>query len=135
MRILLRGEPRTLPAIIGIVALLGIVVNDSLVLMDFINKRKDRFQNRVLAVVLSAKHRFRPIILTTLTTFAGLSTLMFEFRGEASFLAPMATALGVGLVFSTVILLILIPCLYLILDDFLTYFKWRLNIGKETAAE
>lgn len=133
--ILLRGEPRTLPAIIGIVALLGIVVNDSLVLMDFINKRKDRFQNRVLAVVLSAKHRFRPIILTTLTTFAGLSTLMFEFRGEASFLAPMATALGVGLVFSTVILLILIPCLYLILDDFLTYFKWRLNIGKETATE
>jgi len=133
--ILLRGEPRTLPAIIGIVALLGIVVNDSLVLMDFINKRKDKFRSRVFAVVLSAKHRFRPIILTTLTTFAGLSTLMFEFRGEASFLAPMATALGVGLLFSTVILLILIPCLYMILDDLLSYFKWRLNIGKQPVSE
>ncbi|MGI9554197.1 MAG: efflux RND transporter permease subunit, partial [Thermodesulfobacteriota bacterium] len=102
--ILLRGEPRTLPAIIGIVALFGIVVNDSLVLMDFINKRKDKFNNRIFAVVMSAKHRFRPIILTTLTTCAGLSTLMFAFRGEAAFLAPMATALGVGLLFSTIIL-------------------------------
>ena len=130
--ILLRGEPRTLPAIIGIVALLGIVVNDSLVLMDFINKRKARFNSRIFAVVMSAKHRFRPIILTTLTTFAGLSTLMFEFRGEASFLAPMATALGVGLLFSTVLLLFLIPCLYLILDDIQIFIKLKLGMGNDT---
>ncbi len=129
--ILLRGEPRTLPAIIGIVALLGIVVNDSLLLMDFINKRRDRFNNRVFAVVMSAKHRFRPIILTTLTTFAGLSTLMFEFRGEASFLAPMATALGVGLLFSTILLLFLIPCLYLILDDIQSIIKWKLGMEND----
>jgi len=129
--ILLRGEPRTLPAIIGIVALLGIVVNDSLLLMDFINKRRDRFNNRVFAVVMSAKHRFRPIILTTLTTFAGLSTLMFEFRGEASFLAPMATALGVGLLFSTILMLFLIPCLYLILDDIQSIIKWKLGMEND----
>ncbi len=126
--ILLRGEPRTLPAIIGIVALLGIVVNDSLILMDFINKRREKFRNRVFAVVMSAKHRFRPIILTTLTTFAGLSTLMFAFRGEAAFLAPMATALGVGLLFSTILMLFLIPCLYLILDDVLSFLKLKLGM-------
>ena len=127
--ILLRGEPLTLPALIGVVALLGIVVNDSLVLMTFINSRFKRM-NRVLAVALSAKHRFRPIVLTTVTTFGGLATLMIKFRGEAAFLAPMAIALGFGLVFATFITLILIPCLYLMLDDLNIYIKkkwstWR----------
>ncbi|NIP23191.1 MAG: efflux RND transporter permease subunit, partial [Phycisphaerae bacterium] len=127
--ILLRGEPLTLPALIGVVALLGIVVNDSLVLMTFINTRFKKM-NRVLAVALSAKHRFRPIILTTVTTFGGLASLMIKFRGEAAFLAPMAVALGFGLVFATLITLILIPCLYLMLDDLNIYIKkkwatWR----------
>jgi len=129
--VLLRGEPLTLPALIGVVALLGIVVNDSLVLMTFINSRFKKM-NRVLAVALSAKHRFRPIILTTVTTFGGLATLMIKFRGEAAFLAPMAVALGFGLVFATFITLILIPCLYLMLDDLNIYIKkkwanWRGN--------
>lgn len=127
--ILLRGEPLTLPALIGVVALLGIVVNDSLVLMTFINTRFKRM-NRVLAVALSAKHRFRPIVLTTVTTFGGLASLMIKFRGEAAFLAPMAVALGFGLVFATFITLVLIPCLYLMLDDLNIYIKkkwsnWR----------
>ncbi len=127
--ILLRGEPLTLPALIGVVALLGIVVNDSLVLMSFINSRYKKM-NRVLAVAMSAKHRFRPIVLTTVTTFGGLATLMVKFRGEAAFLAPMAVALGFGLVFATFITLILIPCLYLMLDDLNIYIKkkwsnWR----------
>jgi len=127
--ILLRGEPLTLPALIGVVALLGIVVNDSLVLMTFINSRA-KHMNRVLAVALSAKHRFRPIVLTTVTTFGGLATLMIKFRGEAAFLAPMAIALGFGLLFATFITLLLIPCLYLMLDDLNIYMKkkwskWR----------
>jgi multidrug efflux pump subunit AcrB len=127
--ILLRGEPLTLPALIGVVALLGIVVNDSLILMTFINSRFKKM-NRVLAVALSAKHRFRPIVLTTVTTFGGLASLMIKFRGEAAFLAPMAVALGFGLVFATFITLILIPCLYLMLDDLNIYLKkkwltWR----------
>lgn len=135
--VLLRGEPLTLPALIGVVALLGIVVNDSLVLMTFINSRYKRM-NRVLAVALSAKHRFRPIVLTTVTTFGGLATLMIKFRGEAAFLAPMAVALGFGLVFATFITLILIPCLYLMLDDLNIYIKkkwsiWRGN--KKVASE
>lgn len=124
--VLLRGEPITLPAIIGTVALLGIVVNDSLVLMDFINKRANKM-NRIFAVVYSAKYRFRPIVLTTVTTFGGLSTLMYHTRGEASFLAPMAIALGFGLLFATVILLFLIPSLYLILDDVKLWFKGKDN--------
>ena len=135
--VLLRGEPLTLPALIGVVALLGIVVNDSLVLMTFINSRAKNM-NRVMAVALSAKHRFRPIILTTVTTFGGLATLMIKFRGEAAFLAPMAIALGFGLVFATLITLLLIPCLYLMLDDLNIYMKkkwsvWRGN--KEAAPE
>lgn len=135
--ILLRGEPLTLPALIGVVALLGIVVNDSLVLMTFINSRAKKM-NRVLAVALSAKHRFRPIVLTTVTTFGGLATLMIKFRGEAAFLAPMAIALGFGLVFATFITLILIPCLYLMLDDLNIFMKkkwseWRGN--KEAVPE
>ncbi len=133
--ILLRGEPITLPAIIGLIALLGIVVNDSLVLIDFTNKRKDRFKNTILAVVMSAKHRFRPIILTTLTTFSGLSTLMFAYRGEAAFLAPMATALGFGLLFSTIILLYLIPCLYMILDDLVNWTKWKAKRGSAISVQ
>lgn len=130
--ILLRGEPLTLPALIGVVALLGIVVNDSLVLMTFINSRFKRM-NRVMAVALSAKHRFRPIVLTTVTTFGGLATLMIKFRGEAAFLAPMAIALGFGLLFATFITLILIPCLYLMLDDFNIYMKkkWAKWRGKD----
>ena len=135
--VLLRGEPLTLPALIGVVALLGIVVNDSLVLMTFINSRA-KTMNRVMAVALSAKHRFRPIVLTTVTTFGGLATLMIKFRGEAAFLAPMAIALGFGLVFATLITLLLIPCLYLMLDDLNIYTKkkwsaWRGN--KEAAPE
>lgn len=124
--ILVRGEPNSLPAIIGTVALLGIVVNDSLVLMDFINKRVAKM-NRVVAVVLSAKHRFRPIVLTTVTTFLGLASLMFVKRGEQAFLAPMAIALGFGLAFATLILLYLIPCLYLILDDFIKWIKQKIR--------
>lgn len=133
--ILLRGEPLTLPALIGVVALLGIVVNDSLVLMTFINARYKRM-NRVLAVALSAKHRFRPIVLTTVTTFGGLASLMIKFRGEAAFLAPMAVALGFGLVFATFITLILIPCLYLMLDDLNIYIKkkWSNWRGEKTVS-
>ena len=115
--ILLRGEPMTLPAIIGMVALLGIVVNDSLLLMSFINRRVRKMPGRAVAVVFSAKYRFRPIVLTTLTTFCGLFSLMLAYKGQAAILAPMAVSLGLGLVFSTFVILYLVPCLYLALDD------------------
>ncbi len=115
--ILLRGEPMTLPAIIGMVALLGIVVNDSLLLLNFINRRAKKMPSKVVAIVFSARYRFRPIVLTTLTTFSGLFSLMFAYKGQAGILAPMAASLGFGLVFSTFVILYLVPCLYLVLDD------------------
>ena len=114
---LVRGGPVTLSTMIGMVALLGIVVNDSLLLMHFINRNVKRMRSKAAAVAFSAKHRFRPIVLTTITTFSGLASLMFIYRGEASILAPMAVALGFGLVFSSFVILYMIPCLYMILDD------------------
>ncbi len=114
--VLLRVEPFTLPAIIGTVALMGVIVNDSLVLMDFINSRR-RTMGRIFAVSVAAKYRFRPIIITSLTTFGGLASLMYQTRGETSFLAPMAIALGFGLLFGTVIILFIVPMFYIILDD------------------
>ena len=130
--ILLRGEPMTLPAIIGMVALLGIVVNDSLLLMNFINRRAKKMPSKVIAVVFSARYRFRPIVLTTLTTFLGLFSLMFAYKGQAGILAPMAASLGFGLVFSTFVILYLVPCLYLVLDDItkrLRYFTHLRTLG------
>ena len=114
--VLLRGDPVSITGLIGAVALIGVVINDSLLLMNFINKGvKNNLYGR--AVYISAKNRFRAVILTTLTTFGGLLTLMFETRGEAAYLAPMAISLGVGLVIATFITLFLIPCLYLTLID------------------
>ena len=130
--ILLRGEPMTLPAIIGMVALLGIVVNDSLLLLNFINRRAKKMPSKVIAIVFSARYRFRPIVLTTLTTFSGLFSLMFAYKGEAGILAPMAASLGFGLVFSTFVILYLVPCLYLALDDIgkrLRYFTHLRTLG------
>ena len=115
--ILLRGDPISITGLIGAVALIGVVINDSLLLMNFINKGVKN-NNFGLAVFISAKNRFRAVILTTLTTFAGLLTLMFETRGEAAYLAPMAISLGVCLVFATLITLFLIPSLYLAFIDF-----------------
>ncbi len=125
--VLLRTEPFTLPAIIGTVALMGVVVNDSLVLMDFINRRRRASMKRIFAVAVAAKYRFRPIIITSLTTFGGLASLMYQTRGETAFLAPMAIALGFGLLFGTVILLFIVPMLYIITDDAKTLISTRLR--------
>ena len=124
--ILLRGDPISITGLIGAVALIGVVINDSLLLMNFINKGVKN-NNFGLAVFISAKNRFRAVILTTLTTFAGLLTLMFETRGEAAYLAPMAISLGVGLVFATLITLFLIPSLYLAFIDFKRKFNLQSN--------
>lgn len=126
--VLVRAEPFTLPAIIGTVALMGVVINDSLVLMDFINRRRVEMK-RIFAVAVAAKYRFRPIIITSLTTFGGLSSLMYQTRGETAFLAPMAIALGFGLLFGTVILLFIVPMLYIIVDDAKSFVSSRLSVA------
>ena len=104
-------------SIFGMLALAGVVVNDSLVMVDFVNRRKAAGMSLLEAALEAGGKRFRPIILTSLTTFVGLLPLMLETSLQAQFLIPMAVSLGFGVVFATVITLFLIPCSLLGSDD------------------
>ncbi|MXZ70924.1 MAG: efflux RND transporter permease subunit [Acidobacteria bacterium] len=125
-------------SLLGCVALSGIVVNDSLVMIDGINRARDRQSASArhaadaagpqdprgltstgldLAILAAAGTRFRPILITSLTTFAGLAPMMFDRSGQAAFFVPMAVSLGFGVLFATFITLILVPVGCLILDD------------------
>ncbi len=114
----------------GIIALSGVVVNDSLVLIDYANRQRRAGLNPHEAIAAAAVRRFRPILLTTLTTFGGLAPMIFETSRQARFMIPMAISLGYGIVFATVISLVLVPCLYLILEDVL---RERTAPGKRPA--
>ena len=105
-------------SLIGMLALAGVVVNDSLILINFVKQLRQRGHERIEAVLLGSRARFRAILLTTLTTFFGVSPLIFFSSGQTRFLAPMAISLGVGLLFATVLILLVLPCFYLIMDDF-----------------
>lgn len=107
----------SLMSMMGIVALSGVVVNDSLVLVDYANKQKRKGLHSFEAIKAAGLRRFRPVLLTTLTTFGGLAPMIFETSRQARFMIPMAISLGFGIVFATVITLALVPCLYLIIDD------------------
>lgn len=111
------GMDLTLISLLGMLALTGIVVNDSLVLVDFINKRRSKKDDLLGSVSRAAVARFRPVILTSLTTFFGLMPLLFEQSTQAQFLIPMAVSLGFGILFATVITLFLIPINYLVIED------------------
>jgi multidrug efflux pump subunit AcrB/ribosome modulation factor len=112
----------TLWSFIGMVAVSGIVVNDNLVLMDFINEQRKKGVNIFTAVCEAGKSRFRPILLTSITTFAGLTPLILETSVQAQFLIPMAVSLAFGVVFATLISLLLVPASYLLLDQWITAF-------------
>lgn len=116
----LTGETFTILSAIGLVALAGILVNDSLVLVDFINRRVVDGLSEFEASVDGAKKRLRAILLTTLTTASGLVPLMFETSFQAKFLIPMAVTLTFGLLFATGLTLVLVPCLNLIRHDILS---------------
>jgi multidrug efflux pump subunit AcrB len=114
---LIMGYSLSVLSMFGVVALSGVVVNGSLVLIDFANRRRTAGMNALDAIHASAIHRFRPILLTTLTTFGGLAPMIFETSRQARFLIPMALSLGFGIVFATLITLILVPSFYMILED------------------
>ena len=133
--LLAMGKPVGLMSIMGTVALAGIVVNNSVVMVDFINQYRHKAAHwdgsasrevpflsapyaRWRSILQSAALRFRPVFLTTATTVVGLLSLAFTTSGQEQFLAPMAQAIVFGLTFATLITLVLIPCLYAILDDF-----------------
>jgi multidrug efflux pump subunit AcrB len=101
----------------GIVALAGIVVNDSLVMVEFVNRERAAGKTALEAALNAGTRRFRPIMLTSITTFVGIMPMVFETDVQARFLIPMAVSLGFGVMFATFITLILIPAVYLMLED------------------
>jgi multidrug efflux pump subunit AcrB len=107
------------------VAASGVVVNASLVLVYNVNAERARGQSVAAAVVTAGVDRFRPILLTSLTTFAGLTPLMAERSLQAQFLIPMAVSLAFGVMFATVITLLVLPCGYLVLEDLRTVGRRR----------
>jgi len=114
---LIMGYSLSLMSLFGIVALSGVVINDSLVLVHFANQWRRQGKGALEAIQMAGMQRFRPILLTTLTTFGGLSPIILETSRQARFLIPMAISLGFGLVFATAIILVLVPCLYMVTED------------------
>ncbi len=115
---LIMGYNLTMLSIFGIVALTGIVVNDSLIMIDLINRERQDKELKLQRIIRdSVTRRFRPILLTTLTTFCGLVPMMLEKSLQARFLIPMAVSLAFGVLFATMITLILVPSLYMIIED------------------
>ncbi len=114
---LVMGYALSLIALFGVVALSGVVVNDSLVMMEYTNRLRRSGLDAREAVHRAAVRRFRPILLTTLTTFGGVTPMMLEQSMQARFLIPMAVSLAFGLVFATFITLVLVPVLYLVGDS------------------
>ena len=114
---LIMGKTLSMMSVFGVVALSGVVVNSSLVLVYYVNGRRAGGASVVEAVRDAGTARFRPIVLTSLTTFAGLTPLLLERSVSAQFLIPMAISLAFGVVFATTIALFLVPCLYFVLDD------------------
>ena len=116
--------PVSMTSYFGIIALAGVVVNDSLILVDFINRERSAGTPLEEAVKTAARSRFRAILLTSLTTFLGLAPIaIFETSLQAQLVVPMAASLAFGILFATVITLFLIPSLYLILHDFKQWWK------------
>jgi multidrug efflux pump subunit AcrB len=104
-------------SMMGIVALSGVVVNDSLVMIDLTNRLRATGLSPREAVLQSGIRRFRPILLTTLTTFGGLAPMIFETSRQARFMIPMAISLGYGIVFATAITLVIVPSVYMVIED------------------
>jgi multidrug efflux pump subunit AcrB len=114
---ILMGYDLSIISMFGIIALAGVVVNDSLILVDAANHNRWAGKSHLESIFEASCRRFRPIVLTSLTTFLGLAPMIFETSLQARILIPMAISLGFGILFATAIALILIPCLYLALVD------------------
>ncbi|NQU58601.1 MAG: efflux RND transporter permease subunit [Rhodospirillales bacterium] len=125
---LLMGLDLSMPSIIGFASLAGIVVNDSILLVHFIKIRRAEGLSPVDAARAASRERFRAVLLTSLTTIAGLLPLMLEQSLQAQVLIPLVTSLSFGLLASTVLVLVVVPVLYAIFDDF----GWTVTINEET---
>jgi multidrug efflux pump subunit AcrB len=121
------GYPFTIMSLVGYVALAGVVVNDSLILVDFINRSRRKGIPLVEAAIGGSRDRFRAILLTSVTTVAGLGPLLMEKSYQAQFLIPMAISIVYGLSFATILTLLLIPTIYTILGDFQRTTRWLIT--------
>ena len=125
------GKPFSIMSIWGVVALIGILVNDAVVMLDKYNRNLTDGMNMSDAVVAAGKSRFRAIILTTITTFVGLFPLILEKSFQAQFLIPMAISVAFGVLFGTIILLFYFPSLIMYFND-IRRARWWLWYGGET---
>jgi multidrug efflux pump subunit AcrB len=121
---MIMGHPLSIISLFGLLALAGVVVNDSLVMVDYINMRRAEGMGLHESVITAGGARFRAIMLTSITTFAGLLPMMFETSMQAQFLIPMAISLGYGILFATLITLFLVPINFLILEDVKRAWRW-----------
>ena len=117
----------SMSSLLGMLALSGVVINDSLVLIDRFNQLRRTGKGVVDAIIQAGCNRFRAILLTSLTTFAGLMPLIFEKGTQAQFLIPMAVSLGYGILFATLITLVLVPAISVILEDMRFGYQWAKN--------
>jgi len=122
---MLMGYSLSIISLMGVVALAGVVVNDSLVMIDYANRQRREGANTHDAIFLAGIRRFRPVMLTTLTTFGGLAPMIFETSRQARFMIPMAISLGYGILFATAITLVIVPCLYVVVEDVAGIFRVR----------
>ncbi|MCP5522350.1 MAG: efflux RND transporter permease subunit [Verrucomicrobiales bacterium] len=132
---LIMGFSLSIMSVFGMLALAGVVVNDSLVMVDYINRRRSEGMSVNEAVRVAGVARFRAIMLTSLTTFCGLLPLMFEKSTQAQFLIPMGISLGWGVMLATFVTLLLVPINYLLLEDWKAALRryWAWQTGKDTA--
>ncbi|MFT5519553.1 MAG: HAE1 family hydrophobic/amphiphilic exporter-1, partial [Enterobacterales bacterium] len=115
---LFMGLQFTMPSMMGFVSLAGIVVNDSILLVEFVKKRVTEGLSVHDAAAKASFDRFRAVLLTSVTTIAGMTPLLFESSLQAQILIPLATSIVFGIATSTLLVLFVIPCLYAILEDF-----------------
>lgn len=128
------GYELSIMSMCGVIALAGVVVNDSLVMVEYVNRFRMQGGSVLEAVKTAGAKRFRPILLTSLTTFVGVMPMLWETDMQAKFLIPMAISLGFGILFATFITLILVPVVYLMLEDLksLINYLWRRLTGSNT---
>jgi len=126
------GMELTIMSLLGMLALIGVVVNDSLVLVDYINKKRAEGMALYDAVIRAGGARFRPVMLTSLTTFIGLMPLLGEESTQAQFLIPMAVSLGFGILFATMITLLLVPVNYMLAERIKQFFIGQPKISENT---
>jgi multidrug efflux pump subunit AcrB len=138
---LLMGMNLNALSVLGILAASGVVVNDSLVMVDYVNNARKRGETIKAAVIHAGTKRFRAILLTSITTFIGLVPIVFfETSLQAQFVIPMAVSLAFGVLFATVVTLLLIPSLYLVIEDIKQVFSRRkratnkVEVNKEQAS-